>query len=96
MPIRITVVCVPSNLPYRFTDLTCLEVKTFEDYDRYLPAKNIKAGHIYDRLRDPREIRQKLDSVKGHLVWMPLDFLKDAKMAETGLQVNSLTESIYT
>lgn len=71
-------------------------VKTFEDYDRYLPAKTIKAGHIYDRLRDPREIRQKLDSIKGHLVWMPLDFLKDAKMAETGLQVNSLTESIYT
>ena len=71
-------------------------MKTFEDYDKYLPPRGTKSGHIYDRLRDPREIRQKLDQVKGHLVWMPLDFLKDAQMTETGLQVNSWTESIYT
>ena len=32
----------------------------------------------------PEEIRQKLDQIKGHLVWMPLEFLKDAPMAETG------------
>jgi phospholipase D1/2 len=43
-----------------------------------------------------QEIRAKLDQIKGHLVWMPLDFLKDAAMAETGLQINSWTESIYT
>lgn len=71
-------------------------VKTFADYDKFLPSKGTKAGHIYDKQRDPREIRQKLDLVKGHLVWMPLEFLKDAQMAETGLQVNSWTESIYT
>jgi phospholipase D1/2 len=41
------------------------------------------------------EIRAKLDKIKGHLVWMPLDFLKDAEMAETGLQVNQFTESVY-
>jgi hypothetical protein len=29
-------------------------------------------------------------------VWMPLDFLRDAEMAEKGLQVNSWTESVYT
>lgn len=28
------------------------------------------------------EIRAKLDQIKGHLVWMPLDFLKDAPIAE--------------
>jgi phospholipase D1/2 len=44
----------------------------------------------------PEEIRVKLDQIKGHLVWMPLEFLKDANMAETGLQVNAWTESIYT
>jgi len=44
----------------------------------------------------PHEIREKLDQIKGHLVWMPLDFLRDAPMAEKGLQVNSFTESIYT
>jgi hypothetical protein len=41
----------------------------------------------------PEEIRAKLDQIKGHLVWMPLEFLKDASMAETGLQVNQFTES---
>lgn len=71
-------------------------VKTFEDYDRFLPPKGVKAGHIYDRMIPPREIREKLDLIKGHLVWMPLDFLKDATLAEKGLQVNSWTESIYT
>ncbi|TGO63102.1 hypothetical protein BCON_0015g00310 [Botryotinia convoluta] len=71
-------------------------VKTFDDYDKFLPPKGIRSGHIYDRMIPPQEIRQKLDQIKGHLVWMPLEFLKDAPMAETGLQVNSWTESIYT
>lgn len=47
-------------------------------------------------MQDAMEIRKKLDKVKGHLVWMPLDFLKDANMAEVGLQVNQFTESVYT
>ena len=38
----------------------------------------------------------KLEQIKGHLVWMPLDFLEDAEMAEKGMQVNEWTESIYT
>lgn len=42
------------------------------------------------------EVRQKLDLIQGHLVWMPLDFLRDAPMAEKGLQINAYTESIYT
>jgi len=42
------------------------------------------------------DAKKKLDQIKGHLVWMPLDFLKDAEMAEKGLQVNSWTESVYT
>lgn len=71
-------------------------VKTFEDYDLFLPPKGVKAGHIFDRMQDPIEIRKKLDKVKGHLVWMPLEFLRDANMAETGLQVNQITESVYT
>ncbi len=71
-------------------------VKNFDDYDKFLPPKGTKAGHIYDKMIPPEEIRAKLDQIKGHLVWMPLDFLRDANMAETGLQVNSWTESIYT
>lgn len=76
--------------------LTLFTVKTFDDYNTFLPPKGVKAGHIFDRMMDPKDVRQKLDKVKGHLVFMSLDFLKDANMAETGLQVNSVTESVYT
>ncbi|KAF3066559.1 Phospholipase D1 [Daldinia childiae] len=71
-------------------------VKTFDDYNTFLPPKGVKAGHIFDRFLPPDDIRAKLDQIKGHLVWMPLDYLKDVNMAETGLQVNSWTESVYT
>jgi hypothetical protein len=76
--------------------LLTLAVKNFEDYDKFLPPKGTKAGHIYDKMIPPKEIRAKLDDIKGHLVWMPLEFLKDAAMAEIGLQINQFTESIYT
>ncbi|PHH82313.1 hypothetical protein CDD83_3303 [Cordyceps sp. RAO-2017] len=71
-------------------------IKTFEDYDRYLPPKGVKAGHIYDQFMPPEEAREKLSQIKGHLVWMPMQFLRDVEMAERGLQVNSWTESVYT
>lgn len=71
-------------------------MKTFDDYNTFSPPKGVKAGHIFDRMIPPDEIRKKLDKVKGHLVWMPLDFLKDSNMAESGMQVNSWTESVYT
>ncbi|KAI2641249.1 phospholipase D/nuclease [Xylaria nigripes] len=71
-------------------------IRTFDDYLTYLPPKGVHPGHIFDRFLPPDDIRKKLDEVKGHLVWMPLDYLKDAQMAEMGLQVNPWTESIYT
>ncbi|KAK1759205.1 putative phospholipase D1 [Echria macrotheca] len=71
-------------------------VKTFDDYNGFLPAKGVKPGHIFDRMIPPEEVRAKLAQIKGHLVWMPMQFLKDAPMAEWGLQVNSWTESVYT
>lgn len=71
-------------------------VKTFEDYDQFLPSKAVKAGHVYDRFMPPEDLRRKLDDIKGHLVWFPLEFLQDANMAEFGLQVNQFTESVYT
>jgi phospholipase D1/2 len=33
-----------------------------------------------------------LDRIKGHLVWLPLEFLCNAEMAEPGLAVNQITE----
>ncbi|OJJ07083.1 hypothetical protein ASPVEDRAFT_46461 [Aspergillus versicolor CBS 583.65] len=71
-------------------------IKTFEEYDSYRPKDGCKLGHLFDPYMPAKEVREKLDKIKGHLVWMPLDFLKDAEMAEPGLQVNQITESIYT
>ncbi|KAI6781430.1 Phospholipase D1-like protein [Emericellopsis cladophorae] len=71
-------------------------IKTFEDYDRYLPPRGVKSGHIFDQFIPPQDVREKLSQIKGHLVWFPLEFLQDAEMAERGLQVNTLTESIFT
>lgn len=74
-----------------------LLVKTFADYQSFIPKHDkFKQGHLHDPFMPAQEVRQKLDQIKGHLVWMPLDFLKDAEMAEKGLQVNAYTESIYT
>lgn len=77
-------------------ELTVGVVKTFDDYDRYMPSRGVKAGHIFDQFMPPEDARKKLSEIKGHLVWFPLDFLKDAEMAEWGLQLNSFTESVYT
>ncbi|KAL9610790.1 MAG: hypothetical protein Q9167_004522 [Letrouitia subvulpina] len=72
-------------------------IKNFDDYEAFLPRHNkFKQGHLHDPFMPADEVRQKLDQIKGHLVWMPLDFLCDAEMAEKGLQVNAYTESIYT
>jgi len=71
-------------------------IKTFEDYDHFMPAKSHKAGHLFDPYQPVDSVRRELDKIKGHLVWMPLMFLKDAEMAEKGMQVNSWTESVYT
>ncbi|UKZ73562.1 hypothetical protein TrVFT333_001209 [Trichoderma virens FT-333] len=71
-------------------------IKTFDDYDRYLPPRGVKPGHIFDQFMPPEEAKKKLAQIKGHLVWMQMDFLKDAEMAERGLQLNAWTESVYT
>ena len=71
-------------------------IKTFEDYDHFMPQKSHKAGHLFDPYQPVDSVRQELDKIKGHLVWMPLKFLQDAEMAEKGMQVNSWTESVYT
>lgn len=67
-------------------------IKTFEDYDHFSPRGSSKQGHLFDPYMPAAEVRQKLDRIKGHLVWLPLEFLKDAEMAEPGLAVNQITE----
>jgi len=75
-------------------------VRTFEQYDAWTPNpkkdKEHKQGHLYDLNMPVDEVKKQLDRIRGHLVWMPLDFLSEVEMAEKGLQVNSYTESVYT
>ncbi|KAF1992379.1 putative phospholipase PldA [Aulographum hederae CBS 113979] len=77
-------------------------IKNFDDYAKFVPnpdkdkTSDFKQGHLTATDLSVQEIKMKLDMVKGHLVWMPLDFLCEAEMAEKGLQVNAYTESIYT
>lgn len=78
-------------------------IKTWKDYDTFSPRQTVKQGHIHDPYIPVKELRAKLDEIRGHLVWMPLDFLKDENMAENmdkniksrlggAVQVNSYTE----
>lgn len=71
-------------------------IKTFADYQAFLPRGDRKEGHLYDPNMPVENVRKALDKIKGHLVWMPLDFLEHQEMAEKGLAVNAWTESIYT
>jgi len=75
-------------------------VKTFDEYAAYIPNpkkdKDYKQGHLYATHLSAMEVKQQLDRIRGHLVWMQLDFLCEAEMAEKGLQVNAYTESVYT
>ncbi|KAF8540446.1 hypothetical protein BDD12DRAFT_880576 [Trichophaea hybrida] len=72
-------------------------IKTWKDYDTFCPKRHeVPTGHIWNGGDFTTEqVKEELAKVKGHLVWMPLDFLKDETMVEPGLQVNAITESMY-
>lgn len=68
-------------------------IKTWADYDSFAPRKSIKQGHLHDPHMPVELVRKELDKIRGHLVWMALDFLCEEEMAERGLQVNAYTEA---
>lgn len=67
-------------------------IKTWADYDSFAPRKTIKQGHLHDPHMPAELVRKEMDRIRGHLVWMPLDFLCNEEMAEKGMQVNQYTE----
>ena len=69
-----------------------MNIKTWKDYDSFAPRKTIKQGHLHDPHMPVELVRKEMDRIRGHLVWMPLDFLCEEVMAEKGLQVNAYTE----
>jgi len=67
-------------------------IKTWKDYDNFSPKNNVKQGHIHDPYMPVDAVKKEMDKIRGHLVWMPLDFLCDEEMAKWGVQVNSMTQ----
>ena len=69
------------------------KIKTWKDYDTFTPRNSsVKQGHLFDPYMPVKQVRAEMDKIRGHLVWMQLDFLCDEEMAEKSLQVNSYTE----
>ncbi|KAI5292724.1 Phospholipase, partial [Ascosphaera pollenicola] len=50
-------------------------ITTFEEYDKFAPMNKKNQGHLADPFTPVEEVKKRLDQIKGHLVWMPLDFL---------------------
>lgn len=72
-------------------------ITSFDAYQKFLPDKaGLMQGHLFNPYMPVEEIKKALDKIRGHLVWFPLEFLRDAQMAERGLSINAYTESIYT
>lgn len=40
-------------------------IKTFDDYDKFLPKEGHKAGHLFDIYQPVENVRMELDRVKG-------------------------------
>lgn len=59
----------------------------------YLPLS--QPGHVASLDIPVSEIKSKLSQVRGRIVPMPLNFLKDAKVFETDASVNPVTMAIY-
>ncbi|KAI5783099.1 hypothetical protein FPQ18DRAFT_382232 [Pyronema domesticum] len=72
-------------------------ILNWKDYDTFCPKRvTPPTGHIYEPENiTTKEVKEELGKVKGHLVWMPLEFLREEQMAGMGLQVNGITECIY-
>lgn len=67
-------------------------IQTWHDYDTFTPKNSVKQGHLHDPFMPVETVKKEMDKIRGHLVWMPLNFLCKEQMAKVGLQVNSYTE----
>ncbi|KAI5475207.1 phospholipase D [Pseudohyphozyma bogoriensis] len=76
--------CVPSK-----------NVVDWKGYKSYVPQAPVKPGHVYHTKRPVREIKEKLDQIRGHLVAMPLNFLENENLLALDGEVNPVTLSIY-
>jgi phospholipase D1/2 len=68
-------------------------IETWKDYDSFAPRDSIKQGHLRDPYMPVDGVRKEMDKIRGHLVWMPLDFLCEEEMAKWCVQVNRMTQA---
>jgi phospholipase D1/2 len=66
-----------------------MAVRTFQQYDAFVTGTKI--GHVADYSIKLSTITNALSSVRGHIVRMPLNYMKDAKLETSSLEVNELT-----
>ncbi|GEM06560.1 phospholipase D [Rhodotorula toruloides] len=71
------------------------DVETWAQYKAFVPQHPIKPGHVAGLDTPVSEIKAKLSQVRGRIVPMRLNFLRDAKMFETDASVNPITMAIY-
>ncbi|KAM0793016.1 hypothetical protein ACM66B_000508 [Microbotryomycetes sp. NB124-2] len=71
------------------------KVKTWEEYQQWVPQKPIKPGHVANLDRPAREIKEQLSRIRGHIVTMPLHFLEKENLLELDASVNPATLHIY-
>ncbi|KAK0542728.1 hypothetical protein OC846_006498, partial [Tilletia horrida] len=69
------------------------KVRTWKDYDTFFP-KSIKTGHVADPDNMQLDwIKERLSTVRGHLIELPHNFLVDEDLSKTysGSEVNAVT-----
>ncbi|GAA6062083.1 hypothetical protein JCM10212_006506 [Sporobolomyces blumeae] len=66
-------------------------IETWAQYKEYVPKRPVKVGHVARPDMSVEYVKEQLDQVRGHLVTMPLDFLKKERLIEFDASVNPLT-----
>lgn len=83
---------------YRYLFLLLIIVTNWDDYHKFYPdPEKINLGHVHDPNMSVREIRQNLDTVKGHLVEFPTEFLSHEDLQSEAIPlIGSAMQELYT
>lgn len=73
-------------------------VTNWDEYKNFHPdPEKISLGHVYDPNMSVRDIRQNLDTVRGHLVEFPTKFLSFEDLQKDAIPIiGSAMQELYT
>jgi len=76
------VITVFSTDPFAefMTSWKLLTVKSWKEFEAFIPGKKVKAGHVHDPSRPIEVVKATLDKIKGHLVIFPTQFLEKVEL----------------